>query len=196
MTFTKMTELQGRDRFLQPGARWHTGGDGHSLMNPVTRSWLLDRGSLTRRLKRLSGNQFQVIALRNEAGPLLPEECKLLGLQAGASGWVREVYLAGLGRPWVFARSIISCLEREPGTSPLFGLGEIPLGTVLFGDAPYERSEIEVYRSQENGQAGQQDAEPLWARRSLFSRGRNRVLVQEVFLPQLWDELSKTALVK
>lgn len=196
MTFRQMAELQVHDRFLQPGARWHMGSDCHSLMNPVTRNWLLDRGSLTRRLKLLSSNEFQVIALRNETGPLLPEECKLLDLEKGASGWIREVYLAGLGRPWVFARSIITCLDREAGDSPLFGLGEVPLGTVLFGDAPYQRSEIEVCRYLENGQAGQQDAEPLWARRSIFSRRRNRVLVQEVFLPQLWEELRKTALVK
>ncbi len=196
MTFKPMAELPLRDRFLQPGARWHRSSDCHSLMNPVTRNWLLDRGSLTRRLKLLSGQAFQVIALRDEAGPLLPEECKRLDLEQGASGWIREVYLAGLGRPWVFARSIITCLDREAVDSPLIGLGEVPLGTVLFGEAPYQRSEIEVCRHLENGQAGQQDAEPLWARRSLFSRGRNRVLVQEVFLPTLWDEVRKTAWVK
>lgn len=191
-----MAELQVRDRFMQPGARWHMGSDGHSLMNPITRNWLLDRGSLTRRLKLLSGNEFQVIPLRNEAGPLLPEECKLLELETGAIGWIREVYLAGLGRPWVFARSIITSLDREAGDSPLFGLGEVPLGTVLFGNAPYQRSEIEVCRYMENGQTGQPDDEPLWARRSIFRRQKNRILVQEMFLPELWDELRKTEFVK
>lgn len=188
-----MAEFQVRDRFLQPGPRWHLGSDCRSLMNPITRNWLLDRGSLTRRLKLLSGNEFQVIPLRNEAGPLQPEECKLLELETGAIGWTREVYLAGLGRPWVFARSIISCLDREAGDSPLFGLGEVPLGTVLFGNAPYQRSEIEVSRYMENGQTVELDDEPLWARRSIFRRKKNRILVQEVFLPELWKELRETA---
>ncbi|WP_426116780.1 chorismate--pyruvate lyase family protein [Pseudomonas sp. DSP3-2-2] len=144
----------------------------------------------------LSGNELQIILLRNEAGPLLPEECKLLELETGAICWIREVYLAGLGRPWVFARSIITSLDREAGDSPLFGLGEVPFGTVLFGNAPYQRSEIEVCRYMENGQTGQPDDEPLWARRSIFSRQKKSHSCPGNVLPELWDELRKTEFMK
>jgi chorismate--pyruvate lyase len=177
-------------RFSQPGLQWSTSNHWRSLMGATSRDWLLDRGSLTRRLRLLSDDELKVIPLREETGPLLPDECRLLGMQSGATGWIREVYLAGFGRPWIFARSIIGHPDPAGNDSTLFQLGDVPLGSLLFGDNPYQRSEIEVCRYQDACNASSRAAYPLWARRSIFSRQQIRILVQEMFLPALWEELS------
>ena len=91
-------------RFSEPRLKWNSFGHWRSTMASTSRDWLFDRGSLTRRLKALSDNELKIIPLREEAGPMLPEECRLLGLQPGVTGWIREVYLAGFGRPWIYAR--------------------------------------------------------------------------------------------
>jgi chorismate--pyruvate lyase len=159
-------------------------------MATTHRDWLFDRSSLTRRLRTLSDDEFEVIPLREAVGPILPEECRVLGLQPGVLGWIREVYLAGFGRPWVYARSVINHLDIAGSDCALLQLGNIPLGSLLFGEKPYKRSEIEVCRYRDVCNASSRPASPLWARRSVFSRGQTRVLVHEMFLPALWDELN------
>jgi chorismate--pyruvate lyase len=177
-------------RFSEPQLKWNSFGHWHSSMASTSRDWLFDRGSLTHRLKVLSDDEFKVILLREEAGPILPEECRLLGLQSGVMGWIREVYLAGFGRPWIYARSVINHRGAERSDSALLQLGNVPLGSLLFGDTPYQRSEIEVCRYRDASNASSRPAYPLWARRSVFSRGPTGVLVHEMLLPALWEELS------
>ncbi|MCW8277434.1 chorismate lyase [Pseudomonas sp. PCH199] len=177
-------------RFSEPALKWSSIGHWRSSMASTCRDWLFDRESLTRRLKALSDDEFKVIPLREEPGPILPEECRLLGLQPERTGWIREVYLAGFGRPWIYARSVIDHRDPDDSDLALFQLGNIPLGSLLFGDKPFERSEIEVCRYREACNASSRAAYPLWARRSVFSRGQTRVLVHEMFLPALWEELS------
>jgi chorismate--pyruvate lyase len=172
-------------RFSLPGLEWNADVHWRSLMASTSRDWLFDRGSLTRRLKVLSDDEFMVIPLREEAGPIPPEECQLLGLQPGRMGWIREVYLAGFGRPWVYARSVTVTLDTVASDSAVCQLGNVPLGSLLFGDTPYQRSEIEVCRYQDACNASIRPAYPLWARRSIFSREQTSILVQEMFLPAL-----------
>jgi chorismate--pyruvate lyase len=176
--------------FSKPQLKWNSIGHWRSLMASTSRDWLFDRGSLTHRLKVLSDDEFKVIPLREESGPLLPDECRLLGLQSGVMGWIREVYLAGFGRPWIYARSVVAHHDSDSSESALFNLGDVSLGTLLFGDKPYQRGEIEVSRYPDACNASSRPAYPLWARRSVFSREQVSVLVYEMFLPALWEELS------
>jgi chorismate--pyruvate lyase len=177
-------------RFAQPGLQWKTGAHWRSAMASTSRDWLFDRGSLTRRLRTLAEDEFEVIPLREEAGPIPPQECLLLGLQPGAMGWIREVYLVGFGRPWIYARSVIGRLDLNDSDSALFQLGSLSLGSLLFGDKPYQRSEIEVCRYHDACNASSRSSYPLWARRSIFTRKQTNILVHEMFLPALWEELS------
>lgn len=177
-------------RFSQPQLKWGAFGHWRESMAAIHRDWLFDRSSLTRRLRALSDDEFEVIPLREAVGPILPEECRVLGLQPGVMGWIREVYLTGFGRPWVYARSVINHRDVEESDSALLQLGNVPLGSLLFGEKPYKRSEIEVCRYRDAINASSRVAYPLWARRSVFSRGQTRVLVHEMFLPALWEELS------
>ncbi len=177
-------------RFSQPGLQWNTIAHWRSLMASTNRDWLFDKGSLTRRLRALSDDEFKVIPLREEAGPILPQECQLLGLPPGGRGWIREVYLVGFDRPWIYARSVVGDRDTDGSDSALFKLGSVPLGTLLFGEKSYQRGEIEVCRYEDACNASRQPAYPLWARRSIFSREQTNILVHEMFLPALWEELS------
>ncbi|VVO45272.1 chorismate--pyruvate lyase family protein [Pseudomonas fluorescens] len=176
--------------FSKPQLKWNSKGHWRSSMASTSWDWLFNRGSLTHRLKVLSDDEFKVIPLREEPGPLLPDECRLLGVRPGVMGWIREVYLAGFGRPWIYARSVVAQHDPDSSVSALCNLGDVSLGSLLFGDTPYQRGEIEVCRYPDACNASSRPAYPLWARRSVFRRGHVRVLVHEMFLPALWEELS------
>jgi chorismate--pyruvate lyase len=176
-------------RFSQLHMEWNSYDHWHLKMNATQRDWLFDRHSLTRRLRVLCNDEFNVIPLHEAAGAVFPEESRELGIQPEAIGWIREVILAGFGRPWIYARSVINSFNNDGGDSDLLQLGNVSLGSLLFGERPYKRSEIEVCRYRDNCNTNIRPDHPLWARRSLFSRGKSRVLVHEMFLPALWESL-------
>jgi chorismate--pyruvate lyase len=150
-------------------------------LDAICADWLLDRGSLTRRLVEIAGPSFAVVALREEPGTLSADECQRLGQPPGAAGWIREVHLTGLGQPLIFARSVMVAANGSEDAAAPLQRGSVPLGQLLFGDTPWSRSEIQLCRAPENH----------WQRHSIFSRKHQHILVQEVFLPALWEVLNR-----
>ncbi|WP_219858482.1 chorismate--pyruvate lyase family protein [Stutzerimonas azotifigens] len=149
-------------------------------------AWLLDDGSLTRRLTALADGRFRVQPLDEGWQALRDEECTALGVENGSEGWVREVYLLGDEQPWVFARSVAAKAALQAGDVPLQELGTRSLGELLFSDPAFSRGGIELCRYPA-GLLPEKVRQPaLWARRSAFSRGPLSVLVAEVFLPDFW----------
>lgn len=146
------------------------------------------RGSLTRRLTALADGAFRVEPLLEGWQTLRDDECQGLDVPPGSSGWVREVYLHGHDRPWVFARSVAARSALEGSGFDLALLGTRSLGELLFSDSAFERGPIEVCRYPAAGLPAEVHAEGLWGRRSRFSRGALGVLVAEVYLPRLWDQ--------
>ena len=160
------------------------------LPDVQTRDWLFDQGSLTRRLTELSDSSFSVVPLFEGWQPLRADECGALNLPQASEGWVREVYLRGHEQPWVFARSVAAKSALEDGGLNMDELGTRSLGELLFCDHAFERGALQVCRYPREWLPNTDQAEGLWGRRSLFSRGALSVLVAEVFLPQLWAALS------
>ncbi len=160
--------------------------DGAPDTDPTTLDWLLDPGSLTRRLTRLAAGRFTVRPLFEGWQTLRDDECAALQLPGASIGWVREVYLLGVDTPWVFARSIAGQAALEATDLRLDVLGSRSLGELLFSDPAFTRQPLQTCRypaawlPAEIAQAG------LWARRSRFDRDGLGVLVAEVFLPALW----------
>ncbi|MCJ0974809.1 chorismate lyase [Pseudomonas sp. PS1] len=149
--------------------------------------WLYtDRGSLTRRLTTLAEGAFSVVPLEEGWQVLRDDECAALHVAEGSEGWVREVYLRGHEQPWVFARSVAARSALVHSGLDLPQLGNRSLGELLFSDPAFARGPLEARHYPADWlplpvrQAG------LWARRSCFSQGELRVLVAEVFLPELW----------
>jgi chorismate--pyruvate lyase len=156
---------------------------------PAVASWLAEPGLLTDRLRACcSGKQGLTVISEREA-PLPTAESALL-LAPGNAAFVREIELTCDGRPWIFAQSLspLATLARHGWLSTL---GDAALGERLAAVPDIKRGPLEFTRLTSGTalfhRALRQSADPpaeLWARRSWFAIDGNRLLVQEVFLPE------------
>lgn len=161
---------------------------------PALRHWLLDRGSLTRRLQVHSDGQFAVQLLSQRwARPRL-DEAQALGIPPQQYALVREVILQGRGQPWVYARSVLPLAALDGPLRFLRRLDNRPLGALLFRNPAIRRGPVILQRwpqlllprtLQQPGQP------PLWGRYSIFHHGKHGILVSEVFLPGLVARLGR-----
>lgn len=154
------------------------------------RPWLLERASLTARLKRQYAD-FSVQLLRESWCKPHVDERQLLQLTMATKAWVREVWLMGDGQPRVFAHSVIA---RKDLRGPWYGLrkmGRLPLGAALFANPTVERGTLHFRKLSPSHPLFKTISknlpwipqQALWARRSLFCLQRHHLLVTEVFLP-------------
>lgn len=136
------------------------------------REWLLDEGSLTKRLEMYGHRTIKVRLLKQAPG--LPDirECEALELGKSRVTWIREVELLNQGEPWVYARSTIPISTWRGPAAFIKHLGTRSLGTKLFTLMRSSRSELKVLR-----------IGSLWARHSTFWVDGAPLLVSEVFLP-------------
>jgi chorismate--pyruvate lyase len=164
---------------------WRTQGQ---LLHASTleAEWLFDQGSLTERLRALSGQTFRVCPVLEAWQPLRADECEALGVEVGCLGWVREVYLLGKDQRWVFARSVASHAALAHSALELQQLGSRSLGELLFSDQAFRRGSLQACRYPRAWLPERIQQDGLWGRRSCFVRERLAVLVAEVFLPQFW----------
>lgn len=154
--------------------------------------WLLDPGSLTRRLRGLCGDRFRVRVLRQGWARPGRDEARVLSLRPATWAWTREVQLLCDERPWVFARSLIPARTLRGRGRRLTQLGTRPLGQVLFTDPGVHRGPVEIARIVTGQRLHQRAfaglAEPpdaIWGRRSVFWIEESPLLVCEIFLPDL-----------
>lgn len=157
--------------------------------SPAVAAWLSEPGLLTDRLRTCCGGQpgLSVIALAE--APIADSDAAVLRAE-GLTAYVREIELTCDGRPWVFAQTLIpkSTLVRQNWLSTLGGAA---LGERLAAVPGLERGPLEFTRLVAGDRlyhrALRERADPpdsLWARRSWFAIAGDRLLVQEVFLPE------------
>lgn len=164
------------------------------LVRPATSSfpyqqWLLDRGSLTRRIRERC-DDFSVHQIRQELGKITPDERRILGLRAPRLALVREVLLYCGETPVVFAHTALDARFLHGAWRSVATMGNKPLGAALFADAQVKRLPLHFKKLTKHhalyGRACRTMKNPppfLWARRSLFRRRGAPLLVTEVFLP-------------
>lgn len=153
------------------------------------RDWLLDRSSLTRRLRQCCAGRFAVRLLGQSWQRPLPNEALALGANPVRRALVREVLLLCDDTPWVYARTVIPRTSLRGRLRRLSCLGEAPLGAVLFADPHMTRGPVEVASIRPDQLAAPlADGHTLWGRRSLFLLRRRPLLVTEVFLPALVED--------
>ena len=155
--------------------------------------WLRDRGSLTTRLQ--AKGSFAVRLLRQELAKPTNDEIQALGLTRTCKVRVREVALMCDGDALVFAHTVLSTKPRGAMSLWLARLGTRSLGALLFSHAGFMRGTINCKRIDHRHvlfrpaiNALRLAAEPppaLWARRSLFTYGKQSVLVTEVYSPHI-----------
>ncbi len=159
-------------------------------LSAVQAHWLLDHGSLTRRLRRASGGRFRVQVLSQCWQRPQWGERRALGIDDRALVRVREVKLLCRGQAAVYARTVIPAATLSGRGRSLRWLGGKPLGELLFRDRTMRRGPIELAHVDDvpafNQKTGvQSDAQPLWGRRSVFTLRGRQLLVSEFFLPPL-----------
>tara|TARA_R110001592_G_scaffold363348_1_gene684684 strand:+ start:6475 stop:6996 length:522 start_codon:yes stop_codon:yes gene_type:complete len=145
------------------------------------RSWVLDRGSLTKRLIHASKGDFKVkISRQLWALPNLDER-NLLNLPLGQRALIREVSLLCGGIVWVKARSIIPLATLTGAEKHLAHLGERPLGAFLFKSKTMKRGPLQIasFRNKKH--------KNISARRSVFFLQDKPILVSEFFMPPVFS---------
>ena len=155
------------------------------------RKWLIDSGSLTARLNARY-TDFAVKPVAVKYAKPIQDEAALLNLPAYKAALIREVLLIGDTQPVVFAHSVLPRASLRGAWNGLGRLGIKPLGATLFANAKVKRTPLEYKKlprqhpiSMRVAEHLQTSPKTLWARRSIFSLNCARILVTEVFLPQL-----------
>lgn len=164
--------------------QWFCSQNTEKLPPVPLKNWLLATGSLTQRLKSCC-TQFDVIVLGEGkqqplAGEYAPED----------TVWIREVLLCLDTVPWVFARTLIPQALLSERQADFLGLGNRPLGELLFNQGLFTPGKMEVASFSHAGRLAQLAANlqqpvthTLWGRRRYFHHGAHEMLVSEVFLP-------------
>jgi len=145
------------------------------------REWVLDKGSLTKRLQDASKGDFAVrVTHQGWAYPHL-DEVRHLGMPFRQQALIREVELICLGEIWVRARSIIPVNTLSGKERELKALGNRPLGAFLFKSKSMQRSNLELasFHLQSEGK--------VYGRRSVFCLSGKPLLVSELFMPALFQ---------
>jgi chorismate lyase len=156
------------------------------------RRWLIDDGSLTARLKaRYKDFAVRPVLLKNAKS--FTNESALLGLKANQHALIREVLLMGGNQPVVFAHSVLPHASLRGAWKRFGKLGNKPLGAALFANQKVKRTPLEYKKLSACNPISMRVTEhlktspkALWARRSIFSLNKAKILVTEVFLPQLF----------
>jgi len=174
--------------------RWHSAATYIGVLPDILRPWLLDDGSLTRRLRKFCNGDFHVKILRQGWADPMVNESSQLGIGYRRGVFYREVLLYCGSRAMVYARTVIPAPTLRGRLRRLAYLGEKPLGEVLFTDPYINRGELEIVRLQPGellfekamqvGSSGQAaEVTDIWARRSAFRYHEKCLLVSEIFLP-------------
>ncbi len=157
------------------------------------RTWLTDRGSLTRRIAERCA-RFRVDVVFQGLRRPTRDEAFLFPDCGRSRVLVREVYLMCDDRPVVFAHSVTRPRDVRGTWRALTGLGDRSLGSRLFTDPRVQRCPLHQQRLTRAYELHERALEraprltgALWARRSLFLLHRSPILVTEVFLPGILD---------
>lgn len=153
--------------------------------------WLIDMGSLTRRLQQRY-SQFSVNPISVQYEQLLSDEAQLLQLRSFQHALVRDVLLLGDQSAVVYAHSILPRYSLRGVWCSLGKLGNKPLGATLFSNPKVKRTPLSYKKLMPNHRLFKracyhlnQEPTHLWARRSIFTLNSTNILVTEVFLPKL-----------
>ena len=175
---------------LLPFDMWAPGVEVLRDLEPSVRELLTDSGPLIRRAERAGAAAVAARLIEQRLGFLSREQQALLVAPA-SSCLVREVVLSGDGEAWVFAQSLVPdhTLEAHPW---LAELGDASLcGTLAsvegVGYGAFEFAPLPaVHPLAARALAGSAESPAmLWARRRWVALRGRRLLMQEVFLPEL-----------
>lgn len=181
----------------------------------LQRQWLTHPGALTQGLRTLGVLTLRVLS--EKVCRASPDEATRLGLPTGHALWQREVCMSILGVDCVVARSVTPLDASNGRWQAVRRLRNRPLADILYHDRAIVRSDFEftnvrlgmpLYRltppvfaiplppslplafavpPQPLRQITPTSPTRVCARRSVFVRARQPLLVAEAFLPAFWS---------
>ncbi|MFC4276509.1 chorismate--pyruvate lyase family protein [Achromobacter aloeverae] len=165
-------------------------------LTAVQKYWLFRPGALTAGLRQLGQVRLRVLAEYPEGAQ--SDEALALRLAPGAAVWVREVLMSVDGVDSVVARSLTPLAASHAMWQGMRRLRTRPLADMLYHDSSVRRSRfvcrrlaspVPFHRTAEDvSQASRRlGAAGILARRSVFWRQGQPLLVAEGFLPAFWD---------
>lgn len=144
----------------------------HELTNAEIKSWLLEQGPITKRIKSIA--EFRLELIQDELSDATEDEILFLKIDSEEIR-IREVILYGNENPMVFARTIIPNTTIEKGLKELGKIGNKPLGDILF--------EKDIFSKEDIVFATFKDEESLfWGRKIKYTVKDQSFSVMEVFL--------------
>jgi chorismate--pyruvate lyase len=159
------------------------------------KDWLMRPGALTSALRQVGELELRVLTERVRSLPR--EDSALVGLPTGQPVWVREIAMRLEGVDCVVARSLTPLRASHGVWQGIRRLRTRPLADMLYHDVSIWRSDFEVARLARRSALWQTVrlnlstpvALPLLARRSVFWRHGQPLLVSETFLPTFWKNV-------
>lgn len=173
---------------------WHRSDRLHrDRIPPRVRAWLLDAGSLTAHVRACCPGRFRLRVLRERWTYPRVDEAAALGIPRRRRVRIREVALCCGDEPMVFARTVIPPGTQRGPRQRLAGIGNRPLGALLFADRSMRREPFYVARltlAQAGLPAPAARHRTVWGRRAVFRLGGAPLLVAEFFMPALVEGTS------
>lgn len=158
---------------------------------------LTETGSLTRRLAHYCPQDLSLTLLNQAWAKPTLNESLLLDLPVGRSAMIREIVMGYEDRQWMFARTIFPRATFEKRRHLLSRLHLIPLANILFTDRNIRRVNMRLAKLGKRCLAQyhyfknrKEPTDRLWSRRSLFTIEDSPFLVQEIFLPDMVDDIT------
>lgn len=166
------------------------------ILSLTQRHWLFRPGALTAGLRQVGHVRLRVLAEYADGAPA--DEARAMRIAPGAPVWVREVLMSVDGIDSVPARSLTPLRASHGAWQGMRRLLTRPLADMLYHDSTVVRSPfacrllaspVPFYATAagvliRNGR--ERDAQRVWARRSVFWRQGQPLLVAECFLPDFW----------
>lgn len=173
------------------------------VLTLTQRHWLFRPGALTAGLRQVGQVRLRVLAEYADGAPA--DEAHAMRIASGAPVWVREVLMSVDGIDSVPARSLTPLRASHGAWQGMRRLLTRPLADMLYHDSTVIRSPFACRRLASpvpfhatalgalaaNGKA--REAGRVWARRSVFWRQGQPLLVAECFLPDFWKLLAGRA---
>lgn len=149
---------------------------GNLLPPPGLRSWLLEQGSLTARVRSASSEHLQVRALRQLVDRPSSEEARYLNLAFQRLALIRDVEISGVGGVWFTAHSVMPLSSLQGKLRPLrHWPGSRSLGDFLYSNPTMYSGPIQICTGRDAEQV------PWWGRRRIYHLYGKPLLVCEFF---------------
>ena len=163
---------------LAENSKWRQDNNvSRNKINEPLKTLITTHGSLTKALTEL-GSDFSVKVLNQRLALPYFHEQKILKNPLSQQAVIREVELILDNQAIVFARSILPISLVSKTQSGLAGLGENPLGHLLFKKGQMRISKRQFSDIEYKGKHN-------FARRTPYEYMRSTVLVSEFFLPSI-----------